>query len=54
MSNITTEDEYKAALKRIDELFDAKPETPEGNELDLLVTFVEEYEKIYFPLSSNG
>jgi len=41
---IKTEPEYDQALARIDKLMDACPETPEGDELELLVTLVELYE----------
>jgi HTH-type transcriptional regulator/antitoxin HigA len=41
---IKTEEDYQAALSRIDELMDAEPNTPEGDELELLVTLVELYE----------
>ena len=42
--------DYKAALKRIEFLFDvASPGTPEGNELEKLVTWVEAYEEEHFP-----
>jgi HTH-type transcriptional regulator/antitoxin HigA len=47
---IKTEADYTDALARIDELFDAKPDTLEGDELDLLVTLVEMYEKREFPI----
>src|ERR1700761_7357728 len=47
---IKTNAEHKATLKRIEELFDAKPDTPEGDELDLLVSLVEIYEKKHFPV----
>ena len=47
---IKTETDYTDALARIDELFDAKINTPEGDELDLLVTLVELYEKREFPI----
>jgi HTH-type transcriptional regulator/antitoxin HigA len=42
---IKTEKEYERALARINDLMDADPGTPEGNELELLVTLVELYEK---------
>jgi len=48
---IKTEAEYDAALERIDELFDAKPGTSEGDELELLGTLVEVYEKQNFPIA---
>lgn len=41
---IKTETEYDQALVRIDELMDATPDTPEGDELELLITLVELYE----------
>ena len=41
---IKTEQDYKEALNRIDELFDAKPGTHAGDELDLWITLVEKYE----------
>ena len=49
---IKTEDDYFSALKRIDELFDSEPNTPEGDELELIVTLVELYEKNNFPIES--
>jgi len=47
---IKTEADHKAALARIDAIFDAKPGTPEGEELDLLGTLVELYEQKAYPL----
>jgi len=45
-----SESDYKAALKRIESLFDVtEPGTPEGDELDKLVTWVERYEEDHFP-----
>ena len=41
---IKTEQDYNFALGRIEELWGAKKDTPEGDELDLLVTLVESYE----------
>jgi len=38
---IITEEDYQIALSRIDELMDAEPSTPEGDELEFLVTLVE-------------
>lgn len=49
---IKTEEDYKAALKLADELFDAKPDTPEGDKLELIVTLIEIYEKEHFPIDS--
>ena len=47
---IQTEADYASALKRIEAIFDAKPGTPKGDELDLLVTLVESYEEKEFPI----
>ena len=41
---IKTEEEYNQTLNRIDELMDALPDTPDGHELELLVTLIEIYE----------
>ncbi len=41
---IKTEQDYTTAISRIEELWGAKKDTPEGDELDLLVTLVESYE----------
>jgi HTH-type transcriptional regulator/antitoxin HigA len=41
---IKTKEDYQKALSRIDALMDALPNTPEGDELELLVTLVELYE----------
>lgn len=47
---IKTEADYKLALKRVDDIFDAKPGTPEGDELELLVILIELYENEHFPM----
>lgn len=47
---IRTEADHEAALARIEEIFDARPGTPEGDELDLLTTLVEVYENEAFPI----
>ena len=47
---IKTNGDYQRALARIEELFDAEPGTDEGDELDLLATLVELYEKQIFPI----
>jgi HTH-type transcriptional regulator/antitoxin HigA len=41
---IKTEADYEAALAEIERLFDAKPETPEGDRLEILAALVEIYE----------
>ena len=48
---IRTEQDYKEAMQCIEEIFDAAPGTPEGDELDLRVHLVEVYEKKRYPIS---
>ena len=47
---IKNEADYDAALVRVDALMDAKPDTPEGDELDILVTLIEKYEAQHYPI----
>ena len=47
---IKTEDDYSDAMQRIDTLMDALPGTEEGDELDVLATLVEAYERNHFPI----
>lgn len=42
---ITTEAEYEIAIKRTIELFHAQPDTPEGEELELLLELINDYEE---------
>ena len=47
---IRTEEDYEAALVRIDEIFEAELDSPEGRELDVLVDLVELYENKHVPM----
>jgi HTH-type transcriptional regulator/antitoxin HigA len=47
---IKTEADYQAALQEIEGLFDAAPDTPEGDRLDVLVTLVEAYEEKHYSI----
>jgi HTH-type transcriptional regulator/antitoxin HigA len=47
---IKTEQEYQATLARIDQIFDSKPGTSKGDELELLLLLVETYENDVFPI----
>ena len=47
---IRTEKDYEAVLARVDELMDAAPGSPEGDELDVLVDLVELYESKHEPM----
>jgi HTH-type transcriptional regulator / antitoxin HigA len=42
---IRTKADYRAALKEIETLMSARPRTPEGERLDVLVTLVEAWER---------
>lgn len=42
---IHTKADYRAALQRIDAIWDAKPKSSEADELEVLSLLVEEYEK---------
>jgi HTH-type transcriptional regulator/antitoxin HigA len=41
---IKTDADYRAALKEIESLMTARPDTPEGEKLDVMVTLIEAYE----------
>ena len=41
---IKTEADYRTALKEVESLMTAGPDTPEGERLDVLVTLIEAYE----------
>lgn len=47
---IGTEAEYLAALARLETIFQARLNTPEGDELEQLATLIEEYEAAEFPI----
>ena len=47
---IKTETDYQAALEEIEKLFDAAPDTPEGDRLEVLVTLVEAYEEKHYSI----
>ena len=42
---IKTENDYRAALKKMELLFDASINTPESDEADILGLLIDEYEK---------
>ena len=47
---IKTENDYQEAINRIESLWGAKKDTPQGDELDLLATLVESYEMKHYPI----
>jgi HTH-type transcriptional regulator/antitoxin HigA len=48
--SLSTEEEYKLALKRTIALFNTPVGTPESDELELLIKLVMEYEEIHYPI----
>lgn len=42
--------EYNQALTRLEKIFDSVPDTPEGDELELLSMLIDNYEKVHFPV----
>lgn len=47
---IKTESDYNQALERLDQIFDAMPGTPEGDELEVLGILIDQYENEHFPI----
>lgn len=47
---IKTEKEYQKALKRLDAIYDAPAGSKHGDELELLVILIDNYEKENFPI----
>ena len=51
---IVTKADHRAALKEIESLMSARPGTPDGDRLDVLVTLVEAWEKKRYPMELPG
>ena len=49
---IKDEKGYELALERVGELMDAKLDTPEGDELDILATLIEAYESKFHSIDT--
>ena len=49
---IKTKADHLSAIKRVEELWDAKPKTEESDELDVLVILIAAYEDIQFRISA--
>jgi HTH-type transcriptional regulator/antitoxin HigA len=47
---IKTKKDYQAAMNRLETIFDAKPGTPEGDELEVLGILIEKYEQEHYPI----
>jgi HTH-type transcriptional regulator/antitoxin HigA len=48
---IKSEQEYQAALEAIEQLLEAEPGTPEGEEFAALAKLIEEYDDIHHQLN---
>jgi len=48
---IKTEQDYQNALQRLEIIFDASPNSPEGEEADILSMLIENYENIHYPIN---
>jgi HTH-type transcriptional regulator / antitoxin HigA len=49
---IKTEADYRAALRRVEVIFDAKLGTPESDELEILGLMVDDYENKHYPIEA--
>jgi HTH-type transcriptional regulator/antitoxin HigA len=49
---IKTEEEYNQALKRLEVIFDAPVDSPEGDEAELLSILIEKYEDEHYPIEA--
>ena len=47
---IRTEDDYKLALKRLEDIFDAPADSIEGDESEILTILIEKYEDEHYPI----
>ena len=47
---VKTEADYRAALKEIETLMLAEPDSPDGEKLDVMSTLIEAYESRHYPL----
>jgi HTH-type transcriptional regulator/antitoxin HigA len=47
---IKTKKDYQSALARLEVIFDAKPGSKQGDELEILSILIEKYENDHFPI----
>jgi HTH-type transcriptional regulator/antitoxin HigA len=47
---IKTEQDYEAALEEVERLFNAAPNSAEGDRLEVLTTLIEAYEERHYPI----
>lgn len=49
---IKTESDYRMALERLNEVFDAPAGSPESDEADILAVLVDEFERKHYPIDA--
>lgn len=49
---IKTEADYEAAMEQLEKLWDAKPGTPEADQLEVLGILIDQYETQQFPIAA--
>jgi len=49
---IKTRKDYEKALNRLEEIFDSKKGSTEGDELEILSMLIDNYENIHFPIDT--
>lgn len=47
---IKTEKDYQQALERLEVIFDAPADSPEGDEAEILSILIEKYEDLHYPI----
>ena len=53
IKKITTKKQYNATLRRMEEIFQAQPDTPEAKEAERLEKIISEYEDEHFPIPTS-
>ncbi|MBR9901510.1 MAG: hypothetical protein GYB19_15810 [Rhodospirillales bacterium] len=51
---IKTEADYQAAMEQLENLWDAKPGTPEADQLEMLGILIDQFEAQQFPIAVPG
>lgn len=49
---IKSEQDYQMALQRLEVIFDAKPNTEKGDEAEILIVLIENYENQHYPIDA--
>jgi len=50
---IRTDEDFKSAIARINEIWDAEEDAPEYEELDVLMLLIESYERVFYQLDTS-